>query len=81
MAVILVFIICIATSFLSIVLDYRDMKIVFGSFYVTMSGLLNIISYVCVVCQKSDLLRFIDELEETIEESKIREISQVTLKF
>lgn len=72
LAVIWVFIICTATSFLSIVLEYRDLKIVFGSFYVTMSGLLNIISYVHVVCQKPKLLNFIDELEQTVEESKIQ---------
>lgn len=68
--VILVLIISIITSFLSIIFEYKNLNVAFGSFYVTMSGLLNIISYAYIVCQKAKLINLVDQLEETIQESK-----------
>lgn len=72
--VILILITCHVTAFISIVLEYKNKnwKVVFGSFFVTMSGLFNTISYLYFVCQKPKLLNFIDDLEKTVHESKCK---------
>lgn len=68
--VITVLVISTVTSFITSVISYPNLDVVFGSFYTTLTGLLNLITYPWIVCNRHKVLQLIENIDKTIQKRK-----------
>lgn len=70
--VFIVSLLSLASIFLTVnIFVESDLKAAFACFFVSLTCLLNIATYLYILSQKSELLNTIDELEKSMQESKI----------